>query len=303
MNTDETIITPLRAAIERLRRSPAPDDDAHARASAAAEEVVGVLAEIAESTQELAGDVVGLSRALADEAARRAVLRSLRSSADQLRVVGRALDDAITPYVHAQVAALPRAAEGELKLDLTGAIHGGGWVHLGAEMADVYANLLWSLPFGDDEVSHVYFALAIEHLARDHVPALLGEVRRVLRPGGVLRIVTMDMEAHARAYVERDQAFFDGQAEQWPWTRELRTPLENVLAWAGTGRAPSHFFDHKWGYDFETLAAVLREAGFARVERSAFMASEHPALRIDDTSRDAGFGADDGRYSLFVDAS
>jgi SAM-dependent methyltransferase len=97
--------------------------------------------------------------------------------------------------------------------------------------ADVCCNLPWSLPFADASVAHAYFAMAIEHFEREHVPLILREIRRVLRPDGVLRIVTLDMEAHARAYVDEGRPFFAVQAEHWPWTRALRTPLEHVLAW------------------------------------------------------------------------
>lgn len=274
------------------------------RVSAAGDEVADRLAEIAQTTEALAGDVLGLSRLLADEPTRQAVLDELAGCHRRLLALAATLDDQIEPYVHAQahaVAPCPSDPPG-LRLDLTGAASPPGWIRVGAQMTDLYCNLLWSLPFDDDSAQYIYFAMAIEHFDREHVPPLLGELRRVLRPGGVLRIVTVDIEAYIRAYIERDAAFFAGQAQQWPWTKTLRTPLEHILAWAGTNRKAGHFFEHKWAYDFETLQVVLRDAGFHSVERSHHNGSRHRALRIDHTSRDAGFGLPDHAYALFVDA-
>ena len=59
---------------------------------------------------------------------------------------------------------------------------------------------------------------------------------------------------------------------------------------------------HKWGYDFETLAHILSEAGFSDVERSTYEGSSDPAFRVDHSSAWAGATVDGRDYSLFVDA-
>lgn len=58
------------------------------------------------------------------------------------------------------------------------------------------------LPFAAGDVDAVYSSHVLEHLDPGDGRALLDEARRVLRPGGVLRIVVPDLEGIARAYLE-----------------------------------------------------------------------------------------------------
>jgi hypothetical protein len=115
--------------------------------------------------------------------------------------------------------------------------------------------------------------------------------------------VVPDIEQCLRAYVRRDRRFFAARRAQWPWWPPTSTRLESFLGYAGVGASPGAFVSsHKFGYDYETLRLLLRRAGFRRIERSGFMRSRVPSLRIDDASRVAG--AKHGRryYSLFVEA-
>jgi SAM-dependent methyltransferase len=58
------------------------------------------------------------------------------------------------------------------------------------------------LPFDDAMFDAVYHSHVLEHLPRDRAPALLAECRRVLRPGGVLRVAVPDLEQIARLYLD-----------------------------------------------------------------------------------------------------
>ncbi|WP_413432513.1 class I SAM-dependent methyltransferase [Crateriforma spongiae] len=57
------------------------------------------------------------------------------------------------------------------------------------------------LPFSDDSFDGIYSSHVLEHLTPASADAMLAECRRVLRPGGVLRIVVPDLEGITREYL------------------------------------------------------------------------------------------------------
>ena len=62
-------------------------------------------------------------------------------------------------------------------------------------------NILKRLNFPDNSFSVVYSAQFIEHLTLEQAENVLNEVNRVLKPGGVLRLVTPDLEELTNSYL------------------------------------------------------------------------------------------------------
>jgi predicted SAM-dependent methyltransferase len=180
-----------------------------------------------------------------------------------------------------------------------------GWVNIDVHPAPLAMNVLRGMPFAAGSARCVFVSHFLEHLffPRDVRP-FLAELRRILAPGGVVRIVVPDIEQCIDAYVTDDRAFFGSRRETWSWWPENPTRLEDFLGYAGVGAEPAYLFEsHKYGYDFETLRRTLEDAGFASIKRSAYMASEHSALQVDDISDVAKAKYGDRYYSLFVEAS
>jgi SAM-dependent methyltransferase len=71
------------------------------------------------------------------------------------------------------------------------------------------------LPFPDAGFDAVYSSHVLEHLAPEHGEALIGEMHRVLAPGGVVRVVVPDLEGICREYLTRLEAALEdgGEAE------------------------------------------------------------------------------------------
>ena len=69
------------------------------------------------------------------------------------------------------------------------------------------------LPFPDRHFDAVYHAHLLEHLPRSQALAFLRECLRVLRPGGVLRVVVPDLEQIARLYLAALDVAWHGDAE------------------------------------------------------------------------------------------
>lgn len=79
------------------------------------------------------------------------------------------------------------------------------WINL-----DVYASapgvivhdIRDGLPFADRSIEVCYHSHILEHLTPARAGHLIGECYRVLRPGGVIRVVVPDLERIARYYLE-----------------------------------------------------------------------------------------------------
>jgi predicted SAM-dependent methyltransferase len=147
----------------------------------------------------------------------------------------------------------------------------------------------WNLPFSDESVAGIRVEHFLEHLeTREELPSFLGDCRRVLKPGGVLRIVVPDAERYLQAYCREDLSGFVDLAVPIPFSEDLPTKLDVV----------NHVFhqwqEHRWAYDFETLAHRLRIAGFSRIERMSYQQSLDSELAQDQEKH--------APYSLYVEA-
>ena len=179
-----------------------------------------------------------------------------------------------------------------------------GWVNLDNYPAPLATNLAAGLPLPNGSARFVFVAHLFEHLfypAESH--RLLDEIRRVLEPGGVVRIVVPDIEQCIRAYAAGDRSFFSARRDHWGGLPDDATPLEHFLSYAGAGPTPEFLFEnHKFGYDFETLQRCLERSGFVDIRRCGFQQSPHSELRVDHASSNASAKHGDRHFSLFVEA-
>gem|GEM_PF-106570 len=69
------------------------------------------------------------------------------------------------------------------------------------------------LPFDDVSFDAVYHSHVLEHFPKHHAPLFLRECFRVLRPGGILRVVVPDLEQIVRLYLEALEKSLQGNHE------------------------------------------------------------------------------------------
>jgi len=74
-------------------------------------------------------------------------------------------------------------------------------------------NLSHSLPLADRSYEVIYCSHVLEHLERGRVGEILREFRRILRPGGILRLAVPDLALIAAAYLEEFQRAKRGEPE------------------------------------------------------------------------------------------
>jgi predicted SAM-dependent methyltransferase len=167
-----------------------------------------------------------------------------------------------------------------------------GFVHLdlhGGAPGVIRWDCCGPLPFGDNSCKGIRIEHFVEHVEpREQLPRLLADCRRALEPGGVLRIIVPDAARFAQAYCSGGEDGFAELGFKAPFPEDLPTRMD-VL---------NHIFhqwhEHRWGYDFETLAHRLRAAGFGKVEQRRFGESADPALARDREQHRP--------YSLYVEA-
>ena len=88
-----------------------------------------------------------------------------------------------------------------------------GWTNV--DMAPQHPSVLRcdfleGLPFADQSQDVVYHSHVLEHLPRDHAVDFLRECRRVLKPGGILRVAVPDLE---RIVADYNQTLLDLKRE------------------------------------------------------------------------------------------
>jgi len=117
---------------------------------------------------------------------------------------------------------------------------------------------------------------------RDAVPALR-ELRRVLRPGGVLRLGLPDLDGAIQAYLRGDRGYFLVPDDE---VRSLGGKLIVQMLWYGALRNM---------FTYEFIEELCGKAGFAGAVRCRFRetASLHPEIVLLDNR---------GTESLFVEA-
>lgn len=161
-----------------------------------------------------------------------------------------------------------------------------GWINAdwtAAEGVDLVGDLRQGLALPDASIDHAVAMHLLQDLFWPDIPPLLREIRRVLRPGGVLRLGLPDMERAIAAWQRGDAAYFYVPDEH---ARSIGAKLVTQLIWYGSVHTP---------FNFEFACELLHDAGFQDARRCAFgqSASGIPGLtELDNRERE----------SLFVEA-
>jgi len=126
----------------------------------------------------------------------------------------------------------------------------------------VFHDVRRPLPFEDDSMEAVYASHLLEHVYLEEAKKLLGECFRVLKPGGVLRIMVPDLRGIVSQYNLR-QPTNESKADRMIKSLDFCDtvpPSGNIFY-----RLYSYLKDlhaHRWMYDSDSLIFYLRGAGF-----------------------------------------
>jgi predicted SAM-dependent methyltransferase len=141
-----------------------------------------------------------------------------------------------------------------------------------------YGDVLRGLPLPDRSCSVVYASHVLEHLHRaDEAVSFLRELRRVLQPGGVLRLAVPDLRILIREYLDRaDADAFAASLHMVP--QRARSGLPGLI-----GLLTSDRTWHRWIYDEQSLTHLLCDQGFSKIrvlEAGETSIPDHGALNL-----------------------
>lgn len=130
----------------------------------------------------------------------------------------------------------------------------------------IWHDLTAPLCVSDEKIEYIYCEHFIEHISSNEANDLLKECYRVLKPGGVLRFSTPNLDYLIKQYKEK-----------------------NLLEWENVGWLPPsactminegmHLWGHKYLYNLEELINRLEMQGFSKVESVGWRESQHDDLR------------------------
>ena len=146
-----------------------------------------------------------------------------------------------------------------------------GWINSDQKEGpgiDISGDIRAGLPLESDSIDYAVSIHALQEVPYPDLLAVLHELRRVLKPGGVLRLALPDLLKGVEAYRRGDRDYFlipDEDAES------LGAKLVVQVIWYGYSRT---LFTH------EFIEEMLVRAGFSRVSHCSYKATGSPYPEI-----------------------
>jgi SAM-dependent methyltransferase len=143
-------------------------------------------------------------------------------------------------------------------------------------------DIVKGLPFASGTADRLYCSHVLEHLALADFRKAITETHRLLKPGGVFRLVLPDLEIFAKEYLESkrperaivfmEQTILGVKARNRGIMRFLRD-------WLGGSK-------HLWMWDYEGMKCELERAGLKDIRRAKFGDSVDSAFAlVEDSGR------------------
>lgn len=121
--------------------------------------------------------------------------------------------------------------------------------------------------YGNDSVDKIYSSHLLEHIPKNRGVFFIKECYRVLKRGGVMRLVVPDLFFHAEQYVETTRALI--RREELPEDRSTHDNFLNTICGAYLKKR-RYGAEHYYMYDLPTLVSILKNSGFENIKKCEF---------------------------------
>ena len=162
-----------------------------------------------------------------------------------------------------------------------------GWINSDVKDTpgiDLPCDIRDGLPLADDSMDYIVSIHALPEIPYGDLVPAIRELRRVLKPGGVLRLALPDLDKGIQAYLNEDRDYFLIPDED---AGTIGGKFVVQMVWYGYSRSL---------FTFDFTAEILQKAGFGEITRCEFgqTAGRFPEI-VELDSRE--------KESLFVEAT
>lgn len=136
------------------------------------------------------------------------------------------------------------------------------------------------LHYGNETVDKIYTSHFLEHIPRARGQHFIAECFRVLKRGGVMRLVAPDLLWHAERYVERTRALLEttGLADD----RIAHDTFLNTVYGAYLNKR-RYGAEHCYMYDLPSLISILKDVGFQNICKREYREGDDKELASHDS--------------------
>lgn len=138
----------------------------------------------------------------------------------------------------------------------------------------IFHDVNYGLPFNNNSVDYIYSSHFLEHLFLEDAKKLLRETFRILKKGGILRIVVPDLDYIIKLFNSNNKI--------------------KALNFFFSPKSQGLFHQHKYMYDSETITNILKDLGYKTVLRVNYQKGKVPDLKILDNRKEE---------SLYIEAT
>jgi SAM-dependent methyltransferase len=158
-----------------------------------------------------------------------------------------------------------------------------GWINSDVKAGpgiDISADIQAGLPLEDGAIDYVVSIHALQEIPYPEIVSILQELRRVLKPDGVLRLVLPDLDKHIHAYLQGDRTFFcPPDSESGP--EFAGVPDEDVSSLGGKLIVQLIWYGYtRTLFTADFIEELLLKSGFREVHHCAYQETRSPYIGI-----------------------
>jgi SAM-dependent methyltransferase len=158
-------------------------------------------------------------------------------------------------------------------------------------------DIVKGLPMSDGSCAGIYCSHVLEHIPRNNAITALQNTAKLLKRGGIFRMIVPDLQWRAEHYLRAVNGSTSSAADQFLDSCILgrrtkpQSPMAILREYLGNSA-------HLWMYDFDGMKELLDAAGFVDIRRCEFGDAQDPMFsRVENMER----FVDSGQRELAVE--